>query len=137
MTIPSRPLRIAATASCLLLLCACQNVPKYKKSSGKFNEWAGYQGNRFGPSIGTVTAVDAAANTITVSEHGKNMPLIVLPTTRIMHNQTDIALAQVPLHAEIKFRLSEDGKQLRSIWYGEHSDAVHRNAQPKDKNSVY
>jgi hypothetical protein len=135
MIITSRPIRIAATASCLLLLCACQNVPKYKKSSGKFDEWKAYQGDNFEPSSASVTAVDVAANTVTVSEHGKRVVLNVLPTTKIMHEGDDITLAQLPVKTEIKFTFSEDGKQLRTIWYG-HSEAVHHNAQTKDKNSL-
>ena len=131
------PARIAATAVTLTLLCACQNVPKYKKSSGKFNEWAGYQGSGFEPSSGIVSAVNATANTVTVSGHEKSVTLTVLPTTRIMHEGSDITLAQLPIHTEIKYTFSEDGKQLRTIWYGEHSEAIHHNTQAKDKNSLY
>ena len=134
--IPAAPVRIAA-ALALTLLCACQNVPKYKKSSGKFNEWSGYEGRNFSPSEGIVVAVNPSASTLTVLARGKNVVLNVLPTTRILHEGTDITLAQLPLKQVIKFRISEDGKELRSIWYGEHSNAVHHNVAAKSKNSMF
>jgi hypothetical protein len=111
-------------------------VPKYKKSSGKFDEWKGYEGRNFEPASGIVTAVDAAANTITVFAHGKNVVINVLPTTRIMHEGTDITLAQLPLNSTIKYTFSDDGTQLRTVWYG-HSQAVRHNASAKEKNSLF
>ena len=137
MLIPTRPLRVAATTACVLLLCACQSVPKYKKSNGKFDEWKDYEGRNFQPTSAVVVSVDAAANTVTVAEHGKNVVLNVLPTTRIMHEGTDIALVQLPVHTEIKITFSEDGTQLRTIWYGEHSNAIHHGSGAKPKNSFY
>jgi hypothetical protein len=126
--IPLRPLRAATTAAALLLLCACQNVPKYKHSSGRFDEWSDYEGRNFQPASATVLAVDPAANTVTVIQHEKNVVLNVLPTTRIMHDGTDITLAQLPLNKPIKYTMSEDGTQLRTIWYGENSESIHRAA---------
>jgi hypothetical protein len=131
------PARIAATAVTLTLLCACQNVPKYKKSSGKFNEWSGYEGQNFSPSEGIVVAVNPPANTVTVLVRGKNVVLNVLPTTRVLHEGVDITVAQLPLNQAVKIRFSKDGKELRSIWYGEHSNAVHHNVAAKSKNSLF
>jgi hypothetical protein len=131
------PIRAASTALALLLLCGCQNVPKYKKSSGKFNEWKGYEGENFSPESGSVVSVDASANTVTVAAHGKTLVLTVLPSTRVMHEGTDVPISQLPVGKEIKFTYSEDGKELRTIWYGEHSNGIRHNVQAKSKNSLY
>ena len=127
--------RGAATATALLILCACQNVPKYKKSSGKFDEWSEYEGRGFSPSSGIVTAVDIPAGTITIGAGTKQEIFTVLPTTRIIHQGTDITLAELPPHQVVKYTVSADRKRLLSVWYGEHSDAIHHNVQAKAKNS--
>jgi hypothetical protein len=131
------PIRAASTALALLLLCGCQNVPKYKKSSGRFNEWQGYQGQNFEPETGSIVSVDAAANTVTVAEHGKNVVLNVLPATRLMHEGADVTISQLPVGKEIRFTFSGDGKELRTIWYGEHLEGARHNVQTKSKGSLY
>jgi hypothetical protein len=129
--------RIVACALALLLVSACQNVPKYKRSNGKFNEWSSYEGKNFSPSRGTVAAVDTAANSVTIID-GKNTKVFtVTPATRIMHEGADITLAQLPLHQEIKFTMADDRKQLLTIWYGVHLDTFHRPVVQKAKNSLF
>lgn len=113
-----------ALCGTLLLLPACENVPKYKKSSGKFDEWGSYEGKHFNPSSGNVTATDLKANTITVASGKDIKVLTVSADTRIIHEGTDITLAELPLKTEVKYRMSDDGTQLLSVWFG------HRLAQP-------
>jgi len=109
----------------LLLLCGCQNVPKYKKDSGKFPEWAGYEGKNFYPSNGTVAAIDTTANTVTIIHGGGSKVYAVAPNTRIIHEGTDVPLAQLPVNQTIKYGLSPDGKQFRSIWFGQRLYQYH------------
>ncbi len=106
-----------------LLVSGCQNVPKYKRSGGKFDEWGTYQGKGFSPSNGTVLAVDAAANTITIKREDSPMVYSVTPKTRIMHEGTDITLDKLPIGQAIKFTLAADGKGLLTVWYGSHINA--------------
>jgi hypothetical protein len=108
-------------ALALLLLSGCQNVPKYKRSSGRFDEWVSYQGKNFTPIVGTLSGVDLSAQTITVTRGTKVALFPVTPETRIMHEGTDITLAQLPLNQTIKFTLSADGQRLLTIWYGTHT----------------
>ena len=111
--------RVATCAVALVLVTACQNVPKYKKSSGKFAEWSSYEGKHFSPANGTVTAIDTKANTVTIGQ-GENAKVFpVTPKTRIFHEGADIQLAQLPVNQGVKYTLSEDGKQLLILWYGQ------------------
>jgi hypothetical protein len=132
----SNPCRIAACVAAVLVCAACQNIPKYKKSSGKFNEWASFEGKHFEPSSGTVTAVDPVLNTVTIRRTKETRVFPVSPTTRIMHETADITLAELPLNKPVKFTLSSDGQRLLTIWYGHElaSDAQH--AAGKHKGPV-
>jgi len=116
--LPPRLLLCAA----LLLLPACQNVPKYKRSNGKFDEWGSYQGDYLKPSRGTDVAIDTTAQTVTVVEGDDTKVLLVTPDTRIMHDGDDITLAQLPLNQTIKFTCADDHKHLRTLWYGTHTN---------------
>jgi hypothetical protein len=118
------PTRIAACAAALLLVSACQNVPKYKRSSGKFDEWGTYQGKSFSPFTGTVAAVDPAAQTITITRGETTTSYAVTSETRIMHEGTDITIAQLPLNQAIKYTVAADGKRLLTVWYGTHTNAA-------------
>jgi hypothetical protein len=113
----------SACTAALVLLSACQNVPRYKRASGKFDEWSTYQGKNFSPSSGTVLAVDTAANTITIKREETSIVCDVTPKTRITHEAADITLAQLPLNQAIKFTLAGDGKTLLTVWYGIHINA--------------
>jgi hypothetical protein len=125
--------RLSACAIVLVLLPACQNVPKYKRSSGKFAEWSSYEGRSFSPSNGTVTAVDTTAQTITITQDENSRVFPVTSETRIMHEGDDITLAQLPLNQEIKFTLSYDRKRLLTVWYGTHSNAAPRAGAARKK----
>jgi hypothetical protein len=111
-----------------LLLPACQNVPKYKRSGGKFDEWGTYQGKGFSPSNGAVLAVDTAANTITIKREDTPIVCSVTPRTRIMHEGTDITLDELPINHAIKFTLAADGRSLLTVWYGAHTNTSTRAA---------
>jgi len=117
--------RVFFVAGALLMAAGCQDVPKYKKSSGKFNEWGSYEKAYYEPSAGKVTAIDAAAGTITISRGKDNRVLPVTAETRIMHEGTDITLAELPLNQEVKYTLSPDRKRLMTVWYGVHLLQVH------------
>jgi hypothetical protein len=120
---------LASCAAALLLLPACQNVPKYKRSSGKFAEWSSYEGRSFSPSNGKVTAVDPVAQTITIANGDNTKVYPVTSETRIMHEGDDITLSQLPLNQDIKFTMSEDRKRLLTVWYGTQlNTAPHANA---------
>ena len=108
----------------LLLVSACQNVPKYKKSNGRWDEWGSYQGKEFSPAKGTLTAVDPAAQTITILQGDTSKVFAVTSETQIMHEGTDITLAQLPLNQLIKFTVAPDHQHLLTVWYGAHSYAV-------------
>ena len=110
--------RLAVCAAMLLVVSACMDRPKYKHSNGRFPEWEGYESKHFYPSNGIVTAVDTTANTVTVGLGDKAKVLTVTHTTRILHEGTDIPLAQLPLNQNVKYVMSEDGKDLLSIWFG-------------------
>jgi hypothetical protein len=110
--------RLAACAAALLLIAGCQNVPKYKKSSGKFNEWKSYEGDYVKPIEGIVTAVDPAAHTITIQHGDATKVFPVTADTRLMHQGDDITLAQLPINQGIRYTLSEDGSHLLTVWYG-------------------
>jgi hypothetical protein len=114
---------IAACAAALVLCAACQNVPKYKRSSGEFDEWGSYLGKDFSPVNGTVLAVDINAQTITIGQGSKSALFAVTPETRIMDEGTDITLAQLPLNHAIKYTVAADRKRLITVWYGTHSNA--------------
>jgi hypothetical protein len=129
-----RSLACAATA---LLLCACQNVPKYKHGNGNFNEWATYESGNFKPAHGNVIAVDAAAHSITIGKGKETRVFAVTPSTRIIHETTDITLAQLPVGEAVRFTVSEDGTRLMSVWYGQQLNAYHRPVAAKPKNSLY
>ncbi|HEX4086817.1 MAG TPA: hypothetical protein VHY22_18025 [Chthoniobacteraceae bacterium] len=126
MKIAKLPTRIILCASIALLAAACQNAPRYKKGSGKFDEWQSYQGKGFAPSGGHVAAVDVAAGTITMSTGKDTRVLKVTKETRIIHEDTDIPLAQLPLNQGVKYVMSQNGKRLMSVWYGNHSFAFRR-----------
>jgi len=110
--------RATACAGALLLISACGDIPKYKHSSGKFPEWADYEGKHFYPANGTVTAIDTTANTVTIGNGDNASVFAVTPSTRIVHEGTDIPLAQLPLNQSVKYIQSQDGKELISIWFG-------------------
>jgi hypothetical protein len=116
---------IPAALSLVLLtsLTACQNVPKYKRSNGRFDEWGEYEKKGFSPSRGTLTAVDVNAQTITVLAGTETKVLDVTPQTRIMHNGDDVTLAQLPPNQTIKYTTEDDRVHLLSIWYGTHTNA--------------
>jgi hypothetical protein len=118
--VPALPSRVAACAAAALLLSACQNVPKYKRSNGKFDEWGSYEGKNFQPSNGTVVAIDPTANTITIKKGEVSKDYPVTAETRLMHEGTDITLAEFPINTQVKFSLSEDGSHLDTVWYGHH-----------------
>ena len=107
-----------------------------RRRSGKFNEWQSYEGKHFAPESGTVTAVDPATSKVTIARGNAVKVLTVTPDTRIMHEATDIPLAQLPLKTSIKYTLSDDGKQLLTIWYG-HRLTPHRAAPQKDRYSYF
>lgn len=133
MNLILNPTRLTALAAALLLLPACQNVPKYKRSSGKFDEWKSFEGRNFSPSNGTVGATDPTAGTITITQQdGTNIVYPVTSETRIMHDGTDITLAQLPLKQAIKFTLTDDHKRLLTVWYGTHTNnAAHASSKKK------
>jgi hypothetical protein len=114
---------------------ACQNVPKYKKSNGKFDEWGSYEGKNFKPSSGTITATDLKANTVTITRGTNSRVFPVTPQTRIMHEGTDITLAQLPLNEAVKYTLAGDGTQLLTIWYGHGVAQLHGGPQHKSQSS--
>lgn len=139
MRIPfSRPCHAIAAcgAALLLLLPGCQNVPKYKRSSGKFPEWETYEGKHFSPSNGTVTAVDTTASTVTITQGTATRVLTVTPETRIIHEAADVPLSQLPLNQQVKISLSEDGKRLISIWYGHRLFTYPRRNQSRQKQQT-
>jgi hypothetical protein len=114
---------IAICAATLLLLPACQNVPKYKRANGRFNEWGDYEGKDFSPSRGVDTAVNLATQTITIIEGERTSEFIVTADTRLYHNGDEIALAALPLNQNVKFTCTGDRKHLLTVWYGTHSNA--------------
>jgi Cu/Ag efflux protein CusF len=136
--IPSSLPPIAACAAAVFLVSACADVPKYKKSSGKFDEWQSYEGANFKPMTGSVAAVDPVANTVTINHEKKSVVFPVTSITRIMHEGSDIPLAQLPLNQTVRYTVSEDGTQLLTIWYGQHAIAFHRpTAAAKAKNTLF
>ena len=137
-TSSSLPLRLVTCGAISLLAVACTNVPKYKKTSGKYDEWKSYEGSHFQPSSGTVTAVDLKANTITLGAGKDPKVLTVTPTTRVMHDATDVPLAQVPLNTEIKYTMTSDGTRLLTVWFGHRLNAnVHHAPAKKDQNTFF
>jgi len=115
--------RIAICAAALMLLPGCQNVPKYKRANGRFADWCDYEGKDFKPDHGIDTAVNLAAQTITVVQGDDTNDFIVTPDTRLYHNGDDITLADLPPNQTIKFTLADDRKHLVTVWYGTHSNA--------------
>jgi hypothetical protein len=122
-------------AIALLLLPGCQNIPKYKNSNGKFDEWQSVEGKHFAPSVGTVSAIDLQASTVTVTKGAATRVLTITPRTRIIHEAADISLAQLPLHQDIRYTMSSDGQQLLTIWYGHLLYAPQRPAAQKKQSS--
>ena len=130
-------LRTAACAAAVLLVCACENTAKFKRSNGKFPEWETYESKHFFPSNGTVTVIDTTANSVTIV-HGKDSNVYpVTSATRIIHEGTDIPLAQLPVNQPVKYTLSEDGHRLISIWYGQRLYTYQRpGSQAKKQSSL-
>lgn len=128
--------RAVAMAALIACLAACQDVPKYKKSNGNFDEWREYEGTNFKPSSGSVAAMDTAAGTLTIKKGSDKKVYRVTPQTRIMHEATDIPLAQLPIGQEVKYRLTDDRKTLLSVWYGQHVDVASHPAE-KPKNTFF
>lgn len=128
--------------SCVSLLCAClffsscENLPKYKRGSGKVNEWKSYEGKYFKPLNGTVAATDLQANTVTISHGGDSTIFAISPQTRIMHDGADITLAQLPLNEEVKYTLSAEGTKLLTVWYG-HTLGQQRLVNPEKQKKLY
>ena len=114
--------RIAACAALLLLFSACWTPwtppPKYKRANGRFPEWDSYESKHFYPTNGIVTAIDTTANTVTVGHGDESRVLAVTPKTRILHEGTDISLAELPVNQNVKYLVSADGKESLSIWFG-------------------
>lgn len=120
-----------------LLLASCANVPKYKRSNGKFDEWRSYEGTNFGPHSGTLVAVDVQGNTVTIVR-GKNQRVYpVTADTRVMHEGTDIPLSKLPLNQQIKFTVSDDGQRLLTIWYGKGVAPLRAAPPPKAERNTY
>jgi hypothetical protein len=111
-----------------MLVSACQNVPRYKNSNGEFDEWGSYEGKNFSPSNGTVTAVDLAAQSISIAKGKSSQVYLVTPTTRLMHEGTDITLDQVPINHAVKYTLAKDHLHLLTVWYGIHTNVSARAA---------
>ena len=116
--------RIAICAAALLLLPACQNVPKYKKIKGHFDEWHAYQGKDFKPAVGIDSAVNLTTQTITIVQEGGPRDFIVTPDTKLFHDGDDITLADLPVNQTIKFTFAADHIHLLTVWYGTHSNAI-------------
>ncbi|MGA3169409.1 MAG: hypothetical protein ABSE62_00190 [Chthoniobacteraceae bacterium] len=112
------PFRIAGCAAAALVISACANAPRYKPSSGHWDEWQTYETKHFSPSDGVVTAIDVAANTVTIRRGKDTKVYPVTADVRIIHEGTDVPLAQIPIHQQVKFALSQDGQRLLSIWFG-------------------
>ena len=111
-----------------LILAGCTDAPKYKKSSGNFNEWRTYEGTSFEPVTAVLSGVDLQANTVTLNKGSATRTFTVTPSTRILHEKADITLAQIPLNTEVKYSVSQDGSRLLSIWYGRMVNASHQTA---------
>lgn len=127
---------IAAFAAAALLLSSCQNVPKYKHSSGKFDEWKSYQGNNFEPVSGAVAAIDTQANTITIIRDKKKTVFPVTSETRIMHQTALIPLSQLPVNTAVRYTVSDDGAKLLTVWYGHLREARHP-AQARQQDTFF
>ena len=127
----------AATILCLAtFVTGCQNVPKYKHAGGNYDAWKGYQDNHFKPKgRHRHAAIDLKAGTITVSKGREQKVLTVNPNTRIMHEDKDITLAQLPVNTAVKYSMSDDGTRLTTVWYG-HSHDVHHPAAPKQAGDI-
>jgi len=120
---PRLPFRVTACGVALALFSGCWTPwtppAKYKRASGKFPEWQSYEGKHFYPANGTVIATDLTANTVTFGKGEKDAKtFVVTPATRIVHEGTDITLAQLAPNQEVKYLVAADGKQLLSIWFG-------------------
>jgi hypothetical protein len=130
-SIMKRPLLLACATSAIisaLILAGCTDAPKYKKSSGNFNEWRTYEGTKFEPETAVLSGVDLKANTVTFSKGASAKTFTVTPSTRILHEKVDITLAQIPLNTKVKYSVSQDGSRLLSIWYGRAVNASHQAA---------
>lgn len=128
MNIPSRLSlacrRAAICTAALLLLPACQNVPKYKKIKGHFDEWHGYQGSNFKPTVGIASAVNLSTQTITIIQENGPRDYVVTPDTELYHNGDRITLADLPLNQTIKFTFASDHTHLLTVWYGNHANGL-------------
>jgi hypothetical protein len=116
--------RAAVCAAALLLLPACQNVPKYKKIKDHFDEWHQYQGRGFKPTVGIDSAVNLSTQTITIVDEEGSRDYIVTPDTQLYHNGDIITLADLPLNQTIKFTFASDHTHLLTVWYGNHANGV-------------
>jgi len=130
-----RPLIILCATA--VLFPACQNVPKYKKASGRFNEWSSYEGKHFEPTSGVISAKDLQANTVTITHGNDSKVYPIGPRTRIIHEGTDITLAELPLQESVKYTFADDGKELLTIWYGHQLSTPHAAAQHKEQNTFF
>lgn len=125
-SLPTEALKTSTFSLCaaaLLLLPACQNVPKYKRANGRFDEWGGYEGKNFKPSHGVDTAIDLSTQTITVVQGTATKQYVVTPDTKLFFNGDQITLVQLPLNEAIKFTTADDRKTLVTVWYGTHTNA--------------
>jgi len=129
--------RVAAGAAALLVVCGCQNVPKYKHGGGKFDEWKAYQGSHFEPVQGTLTAVDKETGSVTIGQGSKANTFTVTPSTRIMHDTADVSLADIPLNQQVQYTLSDDGKRLLTIWYGQKQNQVAHPSKPAQRTTYF
>jgi hypothetical protein len=126
--------RLILCVAALALLCGCQNVPKYKRSNGKFAEWSEYEGKSFSPSRGTVTAVDLKANAITIGSGKDSRVWPVTSTTRIINEGTDVPLSQLQVNQDVRYVTTPDRKELISVWYGKDLNVAHRTGGTKGKH---
>jgi hypothetical protein len=115
-----RSIPLAACAGSLLLSACFYDAPKYKPGNGEFPEWETYESKHFSPANATITAVDLKANTITFATGKYTKTFPVLPSTRIIHEGTDIPLSQLPVNQPVKIVFSQDGSSIISVWFGVH-----------------
>jgi Cu/Ag efflux protein CusF len=61
---------------------------------------------------GEITAVDAAAKTVTVKGKDKDVTLMVTDMTKIMHGKEKLALADIQVGAKVTAIFVEDGDKM-------------------------
>jgi len=129
------PFRIAGCAAAAFIVSACADGPRYKPSSGHWDEWGSYETKHFSPSNGVVTAIDVAANTITIRKGKETVTYPVTDKTRILNEGNDVTLAQIPIHQQVKFTLTEDGQRLLGVWFGTQTFQYRQSASARQHQS--